>query len=170
MISFLALNYPFNPPHPRQHRSPRLQQLYQPHSPRFLSVLFTAAYLRRSTQRSAFVPENEIPRHDVRRRAARDVNYPRDSPPLQTTLARRARKYVLRAALNDVRTSGTKKKRKKGREDEALDLVRGERSNATVHLLQQIVPDKCGGPANVISRESSITIFSCSVHFDTMQT
>lgn len=30
---------------------------------------------------------------------------------------------------------------------EALDLVRSERSNATVHLLRQIGPDKCGGPA-----------------------
>ena len=47
---------------------------------------------------------------------------------------------------------GTRKKKKKKRgrrnaELEALDLVRSERSNATVHLLRQIGSDKYGGPA-----------------------
>lgn len=65
---------------------------------------------------------------------------------------------------------GQEKKKKKKEREEALDLVRTERSNSTVHLLRQIEPDKCGGPANVISRETPITIFSCSMHFDTMQT
>lgn len=65
-------------------------------------------------------------------------------------------------------TMSRRRRRKPAKE--ALDLVRSERSNATVHLLRQIGSDKCGGPVNVISRESSITIFSCSMHFDTMQT
>lgn len=40
-----------------------------------------------------------------------------------------------------------RRRRRRNAELEALDLVRSERSNATVHLLRQIGPDKCGGPA-----------------------
>ena len=77
-----------------------------------------------------------------------------------------------KALVAPLKTSTTPRyeEEERTRDKEVLDLVKSERSNATVHLLRQIGPDKCGGPANVISRESSITIFSCSMHFDTMQT